>query len=149
MYGNKLENLVGKKVVRVFMNENNLRFDTDGGVFCFSVDGDCCSLSYFYDFYGVKNLFENGKIIAIKEVELKPSDTAQGKYGEEDKKGSDSISVYGFQITTESKDLGERTSVFSFRNYSNGYYGGSLEDCSEIEVSPEIKDDVICTEQIK
>ena len=135
MYGVKLEELVGKKVIAIYMNQEYLKFKTDGGNFVYGVDADCCSSSVFYDFYGVKNLLDNGKIIETKEVELEPVNI---------KPENDSTQCYGFQITTESKEFGAVTSVFSFRNYSNGYYGGSLttEDPAR-EVTPEITDDVI------
>ena len=147
----KIKNLVGKTIKRIFFNENYLRFDTDDGNFTFNVEGDCCSRSYFYDFYGVKNLLENGKVLEVKEVELEPKDIIeQGKddFGNnKDKKYSDEdIQVYGYQLTTESPKFGTVTSVFSFRNYSNGYYGGWMEECENIKVEPEIFDDVIVTE---
>ena len=132
----ELQDLIGKKVKRLFLNDQFLKFETDNGDFTYAVDGDCCSHSYFYDFYGVKNLLENGAIKEIKEVELNPTDLLAKK------DDYDSISVYGFQITTESEEYGDVTSVFSFRNSSNGYYGGSISKCEDREVSPEIKDDV-------
>lgn len=134
--------LVGKKVKKIFYNESHLKFETDQGNVLFEVEGDCCSHSYFFDFYGVKKLLENGPITDFKEVELKEGDF---NYFNGEKDG-DSIQCYGYAITTENKELGEQTSVFSFRNSSNGYYGGSLEwrdGGADLEVSPEITDDVI------
>lgn len=134
-----LEVLVGKTIKKIFFNERNLKFETDDGNFCYGVDGDCCSDSVFYDFYGVKNLLNNGKVLSVKEVAL----TADDK--EDKKMYQESMQAYGYQLTTESKEFGEVTSVFSFRNYSNGYYGGSLVVDTDKEVAPEITDDVICT----
>ena len=102
------QNLVGKKVLKIFMNEQYLKFETDKGNVVFSVSGDCCSSSYFFDFYGVKKLFTNGPITEVKEVELLPSDiikTSDG-YEKDSKREDSSISVYGYQITTEDKELG-------------------------------------------
>ena len=145
-----LEKLVGKKVKRVFFNEDNLKFETEDGNFTYGVEGDCCSSSYFYDFYGVKNLLNNGAITEVKEVDLHPDDIAKTKGDwstEKDRKyEDDSIQVYGYQLTTISPEFGEVTSVVSFRNYSNGYYGGWMEEVSDREVLPEIFDDVIETE---
>lgn len=118
----ELKDLIGKKVTNIFVNEEYLRFKTDNGTFTYQVSGDCCSHSYFYDFYGVKNLLENGVIKEIKSVELHPTDLLVNQ--------NDYIQVYGYQITTESKDYGDVTSVFSFRNSSNGYYGGSIDKSS-------------------
>lgn len=141
-----LKELIGKTVKKIYFNENYLKFETDSGNFVYGVRGDCCSTSYFYDFYGVKNLLNNGKIISIKEVELNPTDIEIGGNIKKDKKLSDDdIKVYGYQLTTENEKFGEMTSVFSFRNYSNGYYGGYMEESNDKEVSPEIFDDVIET----
>lgn len=129
------------------MDEDTLTFVTDKGDFAYRVEGDCCSTSVFYDFYGVKNLLENGVVTEVKEVELHPIDIVkEDNYSEKDKKGCDaSIQVYGYQLTTISEKFGEVTSVFSFRNYSNGYYGGWMEEGNPFFTAPEIKEDVIET----
>lgn len=133
-----MNRLVGKTVKAIYMDEQNLTFETDEGDIAFGVEGDCCSTSVFYDFYGVKKLLENGKIIKVDSVELTVDD-------KEDKKAcNDSIEVYGFAIVTENETFGEQTSVFSFRNYSNGYYGGSLTIDSPRKDHP-VFDDVIET----
>lgn len=138
-----LKSLVGKKVLKIFMNEDCLKFETDGGSFTFTTEGDCCSQSVFYDFIGVKKLLENGPIISVKEIPLSVDDSADQKMYQ------DSVSGYGFEIVTEHPTFGEMTSVFSFRNYSNGYYGGSLCDALNVDVSPEITDDVLETASYK
>lgn len=127
MYGEveeKMKKMVGTSVKRIFFTTDHLQFETDKGSFAFGVEGDCCSHSLFYDFYGVKNLLSNGKITEVKQVDLDPKgkdyNDARNDYESED------IKIYGVQFTTESKEFGPVTSVFSFRNYSNGYYGGSL-----------------------
>lgn len=146
-----VENLVGKKVKRIFMNEDYLKFETDQGNVVFEVEGDCCSQSVFYDFYGVKKLLNNGKIISAKEIELVSSDIKTVNAEEQDKKSyQESISVYGYELVTLDEKLGlEVTSVFSFRNYSNGCYGGTMSIADDGEVMPEIFDDVIETEPNK
>jgi hypothetical protein len=137
----ELKDLVGKKINKVFINPSHLRFETDGGNFTYTVQGDCCSSSFFYDFYGVKNLLEGGKVKEVKTVELHPTDL----FVIPDK--GESTSVYGYAITNEQKEddyYGDRTSVFSFRNESNGYYGGWISKVeTEIEVLPEITEDVL------
>lgn len=138
-----LKMLVGKKIKRIFFNEDYLKFETDDGNIVFTVSGDCCSDSVFYDFYGVKELLKNGKVKEVKQVELTIDDKLDKKQYQE------SIEVYGYQITTEDEEFGDRTSVFSFRNYSNGYYGGTLEDSNDREVLPEIFDDVVETKSLR
>ena len=156
MYTEHSEALIGKKIKRIFMNEDYLKFETDKGNVVFNVYGDCCSQSVFYDFIGVKKLLNNGAVVAFEEIELTPSDikTVKDEYDRErteDKKSyQESIQVYGYRLVTVDPAFGEVSSVFSFRNYSNGYYGGSLELCLEgIDVSPEIFDDVIETANTK
>ncbi len=145
-----LERLIGTKVKRIFLNENNLKFETDKGNFNFRVSGDCCSTSVFYDFFGVKKLLAGNQIVSVKGVDLHPTDIETVNGEEKDKKSyQESISVYGYQIFTNDPLLGEVTSVFSFRNYSNGYYGGSLEIDEDKEVSPEIFNDVLETVNTK
>lgn len=117
----ELKDLIGRKVNKIFINKDFLMFETDKGDLIYAVTGDCCSSSYFYDFYGVKALLKNGPVTEVKTVELLPSDVACTN-GD----SSDVVQVYGYQITTECEHYGERTSVFSFRNSSNGYYGGSI-----------------------
>lgn len=141
------KDLVGKKIQHIYFNEDFLRLVTDDGTFTYGVDADCCSTSLFYDFFGVKKLLENGPVVSVSTVDLHPTDIEKDdkEYGYmKDKKGEDlDIEVYGYSIVTEHPEFGEQTSVFSFRNYSNGYYGGSLAPCADREVQPEIFDDVM------
>lgn len=134
------EKLVGKKINRILMSQDYLRFETDKGDFSFSVFGDCCSHSYFYDFYGVQKLLDNGPVKQVEAVDLTPGDFNTDSR-------DDYIQCYGFSFTTESPEFGDVTSVFSFRNSSNGYYGGWVEDV-EVERDTltdgdEITDDIV------
>lgn len=128
----KIGDLVGKKVKRIFMNEDELKFETDSGSFIFTVFGDCCSHSYFHDFIGVKKLL--GRVVkAVETVDMEDPQAGNGC-------DSDCIQAYGIRFITEDPEFGEVSSVMSFRNNSNGYYGGSLNsgEESDKEVSPEI-----------
>lgn len=122
----ELKNLIGKKILEVWINEEYLKFVTDQGNFVYQVTGDCCSHSYFYDFFGIKNLLNN-TVESVEAVELLPSDVVCYNQSE---RGGDVIQVYGYRITSKLSDehsWGGTTSVFSFRNSSNGYYGGSID----------------------
>jgi len=147
MYHN-IDDLIGKKIKRIFINEEFLKFGTDQGDFTYTVGGDCCSESVFYDFIGVKKLLKNGAVKAVSIIEL--TDEEIEIYEKSDKKNyQESISIYGFSLTTEDPIFGEVTSVFSFRNYSNGYYGGDMSKAKTQDVKPEIFDDVIETSNSK
>lgn len=130
--------LVGKTIRKIFMNEENLKFETDQGDITFSVYADCCSQSVFYDFYGVKNIIGK-EVTEVKEVQLTVDERMDAK------KYQECVQVYGYQIFWKDDYYGDRTAVFSFRNYSNGYYGGSLEVCENKDVGLEITDDVVET----
>lgn len=118
-----LRKLIGQQVKEVWMNEENLQFVTADAVLDFYVEGDCCSHSYFFDFYGV-DLLLKFPVVDVEEVDLSPGDPGYLPPGYE--KGYESIQVYGYRITVEDPKLGNRSAVFSFRNSSNGYYGGWL-----------------------
>jgi hypothetical protein len=112
---NNLDSLLGKNVKQVFWTDEELGFTfTDGTWAAFVVYGDCCSWSYLYDFHGVKKLIENGPIVSVKALDA-------------DVKEDGELECYGWEIVTEHPVWGEQTSVFSFRNESNGYYGGWIQ----------------------
>lgn len=129
----ELKNLIGKTIHKIFINTRFLKFETSGGDYIYEVTGDCCSSSYFFDFYGVKNLL--GKVIKeVKEVELITGDKLV--YSTDN---GDDIKVYGYQIFNSDDEIYKpTTAVFSFRNSSNGYYGGSIK-----EVYPNKEDNYI------
>lgn len=106
-----LEELVGANIEKVGMDDSFLKFWTDKGEFLYMVEGDCCSWSYFHDFVGVGKLIDNGPVLSTREVSVECDDDGY-------------LQAYGFEIVTEHPLWGEQTSVVSFRNESNGYYGG-------------------------
>lgn len=114
---NDLQLLVGKEITAIYIGEYKLVFDTTTGKIAYKVEGECCSHSYFYDFVGVDKLLKNRKVVAVADIKL---DEVQNEDEWE------YIKVYGYSITTENPKFGEVTSVLSFRNSSNGYYGGEM-----------------------
>jgi len=139
--------LIGSTLNKIFFSSDYLILETDKGTFTYSVKGECCSSSVFYDFIGVKKIL-NKKIVGVKEIvedeEIKDeNDYNLKKYPDS---FDDSIRIYGYRITVEDEKFGELSAVFSFRNYSNGYYGGEMyEYQGSIKNIPEIKDDVLET----
>ena len=134
------EALIGATVSAVLIREETLVFQTDRGLVGYRVVGDCCSTSYFHDFYGVQHLLNNGPVVAFEEVALGPGDAgwhdpdcrsrwddSTGGYVTPCGGHHDALEVYGYRITTEHPTFGPVSSVFSFRNDSNGYYGGWME----------------------
>lgn len=130
---NNLNNLIGKNIMQVFWVDTELGFTCEDGTYlAYKVEGDCCSWSYLYDFHGVRKLIDNGPIISVKALEPVVKD-----HGE--------MECYGWEIVTESPQWGEQTSVFSFRNESNGYYGGWIIETNDPSTdlwSNEITNDV-------
>ncbi|MGU3653607.1 hypothetical protein ACNHQB_19430 [Mycolicibacterium sp. A43C] len=122
------------------MNEDYLKFETDHGNIAFQVYGDCCSHCYFHDFVGVEKLLRGNPVVSVKAISLEREDS-KIKVNRND---SEEIECYCYEIVTEDPQFGEVTSVFSFRNSSNGYYGGSLENApDDIIVAPQIYADVL------
>lgn len=124
-----IKRLIGKKINQIFMSEEYLQFETYGGSICFTVYGDCCSRSYFYDFIGADKII-NKKVVEVKcvAIDIKDTDIKSSRNGMRDKiEEDDDIEVYGYQVVVEDPEFGELTAVFSFRNASNGYYGGEIE----------------------
>jgi hypothetical protein len=124
MYHKNPNALIGKTVREIWMDKDYLKFVTDKGEVTYGVEGDCCSDSFFFDFYGVANVIGR-EVVAFESVSLSPGDpgyhpetyaVGDQDYGE--------TQVYGFRITTEHESFGHVSAVLSFRNESNGYYGG-------------------------
>jgi hypothetical protein len=121
------EAIVGGKISRIFINEDYLCFsliEPCKNVW-FSVDGDCCSNSYFHDFVGVKNLLKGGKILSLEPVAMDHRDVERVS---DDESVSDDVFVqfYGYRITVEDENFDTLSAVVAFRNESNGYYGGEM-----------------------
>lgn len=113
--GQQLLQMVGANVTGVAWSDSLLTFLTDRGVFSFRVEGECCSACYFNDIIGVAKLLANGPVVSVDEIELSDRNSSDGE-----------TKFYGYELVTEHPLWGEQTTVFSFRNESNGYYGGSL-----------------------
>ena len=95
-----------------------MTFELEGGnLVSFKVEGDCCSTSWFADFFNVGNII-NQPILGVSEIDLE-----EFGYQLQDGRGKqDDDKIYGYKIYTK-----DHVGVFSFRNSSNGYYGGWLE----------------------
>lgn len=127
IYGDDvMKNLIGKTVTAIHMSDARLVFETDGGLVGYEVEGDCCSYSYLHDFFGVENLLHNGPITESEGVDLDNDDPRFAKPVPAGEVDYTYTQVYGYRLTTVHPTFGEMSSVVSFRNESNGYYGGSL-----------------------
>lgn len=134
-----LGGLIGRDIVRVQMDDDYLQFwDIDGECLTFMVDGDCCSVAYINDFYGVRQLLDNGPIVSVEEVELTSEDMTP--YFQSN---AYYTQLYGYRIITEHPYWGEQSSVFSFRNESNGYYGGWMEQVKQRDGLPDLTEDKV------
>jgi hypothetical protein len=115
-YDEKFTELNGKTVREIWMSDDYLTFVTDDGKVTYSVYGDCCSDSAFFDFYGVENVLGR-EVVAFESVSLSPGDPG---YRPEtfDIPAHEwaAIQVYGYRITTEHPMFGHVSAVMSFRN---------------------------------
>ena len=130
---NDLAAVVGAKVLGVYMTLDSLIFKTDQGFFAYKVYGDCCSVSEFHDFLGVEKLIVGGPIISV--AECAASAECEGFTREYD---DESITNYGYEFVVESPEFGEVTAVVSFRNSSNGYYGGWMAFAGRSDDAPDV-----------
>lgn len=131
-----LDDLIGASIRRIGFSKQQLQFETSKGQLDYQVHGDCCSSSEFWDFFGVEHLLKNGEVLDVEEIALDPAD---GRPTDDD----ECVQYYGYRITTEHPVFGKVSSVFSFRNLSNGYYGGWLEKAPHTTTqAPTITQDV-------
>ena len=114
-----LEDLWGQKVTDVSFSDELCVLDTELGQVVLTVEGECCSYSYFHDAVGLDHLRNNGAVLRVETIDL-GDDSA-------DEHGDTWTSVYGIKIVTEHPMFGEVNTVISFRNDSNGYYGGECD----------------------
>ena len=110
-----METLIGRVVHGLWVADGSTRliFETDQGDLAFVAEGDCCSTSWFNDIIGVA-AFEHALVRAAETWTPDPPDNTDGY---------ECLQVYGVKLTTESGYVD-----ILFRNESNGYYGGYLED---------------------
>lgn len=110
-----IESLRGRKVVAARFDDDTLSIETDTGNLAYVVHGDCCSESWWHLFDGVKNLI-GGTVVGFFEGDASDIDENDGRGRQE------SESIYSIGIVTD-----KGTSRIVFRNSSNGYYGGWIQ----------------------
>lgn len=107
----KIEDLVGHKVLDIFVVGDDLQISTDRGVFTLVAQGDCCSWSYFVqDMIEGLDLIKGHEVLSIEGRDASEHDSDEG---------GECIQCYGYQINTAYGSC-----QFEMRNSSNGYYGG-------------------------
>lgn len=97
-----------------------LTFETDQGLISFDTDGDCCSETWFADFFNIQEIL-NSEIFSIESIDLQVGDY---NVETDERTRQECDEVYGYRIKTK-----KGTGVFSLRNSSNGYYGGNICQC--------------------
>lgn len=115
------DKLIGRTVQSISADTKciNLTF-VDGETIGLWVTGDCCSHAYWHDLIGVEHLLEGSRITDVVDLGLGTRDNeAIGLEGHQDE-----TSAYALKIVSDHPTWGEVTTVFAYRNDSNGYYGG-------------------------
>lgn len=116
------EILVSHSVKAIFMNEEYLSFLVEDDSFItYTVEGDCCSTSYFHDLTGVDNLLGGGYVTEVSAIDMSELPDA---VSDED---HECLTFYGYRIVSHHPWWGPVTTVIGFRNESNGYYGGWMQ----------------------
>lgn len=117
--------LVGITPIDVWVGEDEetLYLIYSDGTLALQTAGDCCSQSWWADVLGYHQLV-NHRIASVTRLDLpEPKD---------DRTRQEYDQAYGIELRTEA---GAATLVF--RNSSNGYYGGWVDEIAEIERVPE------------
>lgn len=100
-----------------------LTFKTDIDDVVWQAEGDCCSHSFFTDLK-LQPVFGK-KIVKVADVDSMVDDALDPKTLVDTGAGeNDYESIYGIQLTAEDGSVG----FVIFRNHSNGYYGGWVEE---------------------
>jgi hypothetical protein len=120
----EFKEIVGRTIKSVFIHEEYetemaIHTQEDDLYYIYKVVGDCCSYSMYYDFINVGNLLGQ-KILKVEPVSLNEAEYREPEWTSD---GDYLRKYYGFRFFT----LGH-CAVLSFRNSSNGYYGGEVEE---------------------
>ena len=110
------EKLVGKTITELWISsdkENIVFVDSEGKEHGFYAYGDCCSNSWIEHMTGLDCLLGHHKVLSAEDMDI-------DSFNDSD---SEHIQVYGITLTTERGHF-----LFEFRNSSNGYYGGYMEE---------------------
>ena len=111
-----MKELLGKTVKEVYISDcsRQLKFVTDEYTdIYYSAYGDCCSQSYFEEINGFHALIGN-KVNKVTSSDLPGNNAPLHE--------NDDIKNYSETLVTD-----KGYTDFIYRNYSNGYYGGSCD----------------------
>lgn len=125
-----MKKLLCKKIISLYIGEDerSLIFKTNEGLFGYFAEGDCCSESWFADITGVDALI-NGTVSEVGYISM-------DGYNVEDGRGRQlSDEAYGIKITTD-----KGVSRIVYRNSSNGYYGGYLEEIIDPAIDNKVRE---------
>ena len=103
--------------IRISKGEEYLTFVTDKGLISFEGWSDCCSETWFADFFGIPFIL-GSEVFSVESIDLEVGDY---NVESDERTRQDCDEVYGYRIKTK-RGVG----IFSLRNSSNGWYGGSI-----------------------
>lgn len=118
--------LVGTRVRAVYLaaDQESMALQCDTAVFHGTCYSECCSHTYIYHISGIPALL-SAPVTAVRELTFSPR-SLEGKareYAMRHGGWEQDVEIqYGVQISTAAG-----VCTIDFRNYSNGYYGGSLD----------------------
>jgi hypothetical protein len=118
-YGIEPKPWVGRKLAAVLLDEDKEHlalYFQDGGVWKFRTDGDCCSHTW------IEHVTVPDDIDGATFLGAEDSDTVT----EDNHPEHDCLQIYKTTFQTDRGGV-----VVEYRNESNGYYGGSLEEVGE------------------
>lgn len=128
-----MKELEGRYIVSIYRSgDEMLIFQTDKGLISFLVEGDCCSRSWIEHFEGVEALL--GKTVISTEDIMINNVFPRNEYDETiDEHGNahEYLQSYGVKLTTTAG-----RAQIEYRNSSNGYYGGWMNEGDVLESLP-------------
>lgn len=124
----KMDSLLGRTITGYGLEDHRetLRIETDKGPLRWATYADCCSRTWFEDVSELGDVIGH-KVTKVESVSMDDiqsySDTLRKLANEDDDHYGEVVQLYGYKLTT----TGGRA-LIEFRNSSNGYYGGSIEE---------------------
>ena len=112
---------LGGRITEIGIDTQYLFINTEQGSVLMAALGGCCSNTMIHDIIGVKKVLNTGPLVSIR-----PTHQASEACENYTEPWDDCVQNYGLEIVVDHPEYGEVTCVVSYRNNSNGYYGGYL-----------------------
>lgn len=123
--------LVGKKLKKVFISELKIAFVTDDGIFAFKTEDEAYNGAYFHGINGMEKVLGK-EIHSIDCIEIEGTKKNNG--------------LYGYRMNVIDDKFALLSAQWDFRNDSPQSYGGFMYVCKDFNLDEmtEVKDYWLC-----